>query len=194
MGGMIAQELAIEHPERVLTLTSFMSTPAKPDSANPPQWSGGLPGPSPSVLEFLERSPQTQMNTPDEQAAYRLEMFRLLGGTRFPFDEVDARAQFARQIARSPDQSGVVNHGLAIAASRDRSEFLSRLRVPTLVIHGTDDPLIPFQHAVATSELIPGAHLLPIRGLGHEFPPAAFSLVAEAIVSHASRPHRGGAE
>lgn len=157
MGGMIAQSMAIHHRERVLTLTSIMSTTGDP----------AVGGAAPAVLELLARPvPQTR----DERIAASVETARVLWGDtpQFPFDEEHARWRAEVSDARCFYPVGRVRQLLAIHASGDRTGALRRLdRLPALVIHGDNDPLIDVSGGRATAAAIPGAELLVVEGMGH---------------------------
>lgn len=179
MGGMIAQEIAVNAPHRVASLTSMMSTPGRLSSAD-----ASLPAPDPTFsarIAELSTSPRT--TRADKRRSF-VETFRALSGTMFPFDEAWITDMFELQFDRAGEREPNGNHGRAIAASDRRADRLTTVTAPTLVIHGTADPIVPYRHGIATSELIPGAKLLLLDGLGHELTPAASAPVAEAILRH----------
>ncbi len=177
MGGMIGQALAIEHPQRVLSLTSMISSP----SCVPGTPGSGLPPPAPEVLASAGGPPP---RTREGRIAARLTLARILTGTIAPFDETATRALVEREYERARAWDAQFNHGLAIGTSSDRSEALSRVAVPALVVHGTEDRLLPYPHGVATAECIPEARLLTIEGMGHELPEIVWPTLVEAIVEH----------
>jgi pimeloyl-ACP methyl ester carboxylesterase len=184
MGGMIAQEVALTFSERVLSLTSFMSTPlAKSftDGSAAPD----LPGPTPAAWKAFETVPLAGSPMSREERIEGWTKFqRAVSGTLVPFDEEAQRRLQARFLDRAGDLDAMWNHLAATAASPDRTDRLASLRVPTLVIHGTLDPVVPIAHGYATAETIPGAEFLVIEGLGHEYDPRALEPVAHAIVRH----------
>jgi pimeloyl-ACP methyl ester carboxylesterase len=144
---------------------------------------GQLPGPEQKVRDAIAVMAQAPRD--DEARIDRaVKMWRALSDTMGPLDEQEVRAREKRVLARARDIDAAMNHQLAIASSPDRTDALAEIRAPTLVIHGTADPILPFLHGEATAKAIPGASLLPIGGMGHELPPPAASIVAAAIVEH----------
>ena len=184
MGGMIAQEAALSHRDRVLTLTSFMSTPlAKSftDGSAAPE----LPGPTEVAWKAFETVPLAGSTMSREERIEGWTQFqRAVSGTLVPFDEQGQRHLQTRFVDRAQNLEAMWNHLKATAASPDRTDRLASLEVPTLVIHGTLDPVIPVAHAHATAAAVPGAELFVIEGLGHEYDARALRPVADAIVRH----------
>jgi len=184
MGGMIAQEVALAFPQRVLTLTSFMSTPLAKSFTNGSA-APELPGPTEAAWKAFETVPVAGSTMSREERIDGWTQFqRAVSGTSVPFDEEAQRALQTRFVDRALDLEAMWNHLKATAASPDRIEQLASLDVPTLVVHGTLDPVVPVAHAYATAAAIPGAELLLVDGLGHEYDPRALEPVAEAIVRH----------
>lgn len=173
MGGMIAQTMAIEHPARVRSLTSIMSTTGEPDV--------GQPKPEAMAL-LLQPPPLTREAAIEQSVASR----RALGSPEH-FDEAVARQLAASTYDRCWYPAGTARQLLAILASGSRAEGLAELRVPTLVIHGDSDPLVTPSGGQRTAELIPGAELLMLEGMGHDLPPAVLGPIVEAITSLAAR-------
>jgi pimeloyl-ACP methyl ester carboxylesterase len=168
MGGMIAQTMAIEHPGRVLSLTSIMSTSGEPS----------LPQPKLEAREaLLSPAPRDR-----EQAIERaVRIFRAIGSPGFPFDEERIRGHAARSFDRAFNPAGAARQLTAIVASGSRKRALAALSVPALVIHGRDDPLVPVTCGVDTAESIPGAKLVVIEGMGHDLPRETWPLIVGAI-------------
>lgn len=114
-------------------------------------------------------------------------MWRALSGSGEPFDEAAIRAREERVQSRARNPDAAQNHALAVGASPDRFEPLRKLSVPTLVIHGSEDPILPLPHGRATAEAIPRAKLLVIEGMGHDLPEHARKQIARAILEHTAR-------
>jgi pimeloyl-ACP methyl ester carboxylesterase len=171
MGGMIAQELALNFPSRVRTLTSIMSSTGDP-KLPPPKW---------AALRVLFGRPVTKRSAYLRQY---VKIWRTLTGDVFPFDEAHTRAQGELAYERGPNPAGAARQMLAIIASGNRKEALRGLSVPTLVIHGTNDPLVRFPAGPDLANAIPGAKLLAIEGMGHTLPRAAWPRIVDAIAAH----------
>jgi pimeloyl-ACP methyl ester carboxylesterase len=181
LGGMIAQLVATRHPERVRSLASIMSTTGDRAVGQPTGEAAGLLVSSlPSDREgYIE---QAVANT------------RAIGaGTAYPFDEEAVRRGAARGYDRAHHPKGTGRQFAAILAAGDRTAALGRIRVPTLVVHGTEDQVIGVSGGEATAAAIPGARLLTVPGLGHELPPGFWPVLADALVENADRAdHAGG--
>ncbi|HEX6836141.1 MAG TPA: alpha/beta fold hydrolase, partial [Polyangia bacterium] len=174
MGGMIAQELAIRHPDRVLSLTSIMSTTGATD----------VRGPSfETIAAVLAPFP------PDRPGFIRrsVELARTLHGGGFPFEDERVRRVAARSFDRAYRPAGVRRQLVAIWLSGDRTPELDKLSVPALVIHGDADPLIPVDGGRATAAAIPGARLEIIPGMGHELPKPVWPRVIDDVTALAGR-------
>ena len=173
MGGMIAQQLAIDAPHRVLSLTSLFSSP-RAINFSKPRAIRALLSPALSTREgAIQRS---------------MDVFNALRGPRFPFDEALHLELATRVFDRAPPILGGPARQLsAIMASPRRDAGLRQLRVPTLVLHGTADPLIPVSAGRLTARLIPQARLHLIEGMGHHLPPGAWEELRDQIVDHARR-------
>lgn len=175
MGGMIAQALAIRHPRRVLSLISIYSTTGNPQ----------LPQPKPEAMQVLLTPP------PEEREAnieHTLKLFRTIAGPGFPFDEKWHRKMAAQAYDRAFYPQGVARQFIAILAQRNRKAALASISVPTLVIHGTDDPLMPVECGKDTAEAVPGAELKIIDGMGHDVPHGgAWPQIINAIVAHTQK-------
>ncbi|HYH60275.1 MAG TPA: alpha/beta hydrolase [Solirubrobacterales bacterium] len=174
LGGMIAQTLAIEHPECVLSLASIMSTTG--DSS--------VGGATPAGIEALTTVP------PQDREGYveaLLGARRKIAGPGFPFDEERSRRIASLGWDRGFHPKGTVRQTIAVVLSGDRTGRLSEIRVPTVVIHGEDDPLIGVSGGEATAAAIPGAKLVVIPGMGHDLPAGVWDQVAGEIAANARR-------
>jgi pimeloyl-ACP methyl ester carboxylesterase len=172
MGGMVAQRMAIEAPQRVLSLTSIMSS----SSAK------GLPGPTPPVLKAMMTRPGGQ----DEESVVRhtLQLLQAVGSPAWPIPAEQTRQQIREAFRRSYRPLGTKRQMLAVMADSTRAALLPRITCPTLVLHGRADPLVPFACAEDTARRIPGAKLCGIEGLGHDLPPQGVQHVLAALVPH----------
>jgi len=173
MGGMIVQSIAINHPSRVLSLTSIMSTTGAPD----------LPQAKPEAMKVLMELMTTTPTGRDAVIEAGMVASRILYGSGFQLDEEKARKRAGESYDRSYYPQGMTRQTIAIIASGDRTEGLASVKVPTLVIHGKDDSLVPVECGIATSKAIPGSELLLIDGMGHSSPPETWPQVVDAIVS-----------
>jgi pimeloyl-ACP methyl ester carboxylesterase len=181
MGGMIVQTLALNAPERARTMTSIMSTPLAQGYLGVGETD--LPGPEQKVIDVMARNAEPP--TSDEERIDRaVQLRRALAGTMGPFDTDEMREMERRILGRANNIDAANNHMLAVASSPDRTDDLARITTPTLVIHGTADPIMPYAHGAATAKAIRGATLLPIDGMGHEMPAAAIPILARAILDH----------
>ena len=170
MGGMIAQELAIHYPARILTLTSIMSTTGNRRVGQP---------------TFKMRRLLLQRPPTEEEAAVAksLQTWRELNGPHFPFDEAKARTAIQRNRQRSVYPIGTARQLVAILASGDRTAALRQLQLPTLVIHGDADVLVNVSGGHATAEAIPLAEKLIIAGMGHTLPTAVWPQIIAGITT-----------
>jgi len=174
MGGMIVQTIATNYPSRVLSLTSIMSTTGATN----------LPQAKPEAMKILMTPAPVERQANIENS---VETWRVLWGSGFPYPEDMIRERAGREFDRSFYPQGTNRQLVAILASGDRTEKLASIKVPTLVIHGKDDPLVPYEGGIATSKAIPGSELLLIEGMGHTLPPEAWPQVVDAIVANAEK-------
>jgi pimeloyl-ACP methyl ester carboxylesterase len=173
MGGMIAQTMAIHYPDRVRTLTSIMSSTGDVS----------LPQPGPQALSLLtEPAPRER----EAYLDYSVRTWRILGSPGFRFDEDRVRRRAGLSFDRGLNPPGFARQLAAILASGSRREALRDVKIPTLVIHGTADPLVPVAGGIDTAESIPGARLMLIDGMGHDLPVDLWPRLLEAITQHAA--------
>ncbi|WP_343948552.1 alpha/beta hydrolase [Nonomuraea longicatena] len=182
MGGMIGQELALEHPERLRTLTLIMSSAAAADRSK-----GGFAGTEtdPEVAAWTEDLATNPPTTVEGLVQTRIDLARIVHGSLGDFDEEAVRKTVMTELTRSSDVGRAMdNHTKAFAASRDRTGLISQITVPTLVIHGTEDRLAPFAHGKAMAEAIEGSVFLPVEGMGHGLSAAVQDIVIPAVIAH----------
>jgi pimeloyl-ACP methyl ester carboxylesterase len=173
MGGIIAQIVAERQPQRVRTLTSIMSTTGRP----------GLPGPTLAVSNVLFSRPD---DTRDMNSVidHFVRLFRAIGSPAYPTPDALLRKRVTASVRRNVCARGTTRQMLAVASSGDRTTQLRTIAAPTLVIHGTDDPLVPVAAGRDTARAIPGALLHEIAGMGHDVPPALEKTLAVLIGAH----------
>ena len=174
MGGMIVQTMAINHPDRVRSLCSIMSTTGNPSVGQA----------SPAAMTMLLRPRPANREEAIEAA---VEANKVIGSPGFPFEEDEARERAAEAFDRCFYPEGFARQLVAIIASGDRTEALGSVTVPTLVIHGTKDPLVTPSGGEATARAIPGATLLEIDGMGHDLPVGAWPQIIPAIAANAAK-------
>ncbi|MFD9965505.1 alpha/beta fold hydrolase [Amycolatopsis sp. NPDC058986] len=174
MGGMIVQQLAIDHPDRLLSVTSIMSTTG--DRA--------VGQAEPSALAVLTRPPAA---TREQAIDEGVVAFRALGSPGYPATEEYLRTKTATHYDRAVHPEGTLRQTAAIVASGDRTERLREVRLPVAVIHGDADPLINVSGGKATAEAIPDAELVVIPGMGHDLPHALWPEFADVIARTAAR-------
>ena len=180
MGGMIAQVMAIEHPARVRSLTSIMSTTGDPQVSQP----------SPEAREVLLAPPA---RTREEVLDRAVAASRVIGSPGFEPDEAEVRQRAALAFDRAFDPPGLSRQLLAIWATGDRTPRLADVRAPTLVIHGDSDPLIPLAAGRATAAAIPGARLEVLAGMGHDLPRPLWPRIVQLISEHVEEAERAPA-
>jgi pimeloyl-ACP methyl ester carboxylesterase len=168
MGGFIAQTAALNHPDRVLSLTSIMSGPGGEDAV----------APKPEGAAVLVASPPA---TREERVEQAMGFRRVLMGSSDPFDEAFELRRASSAIDRAYYPVGVGRQLVAILAAKSRLERLKNLRLPTLVIHGVDDVLVPVENGRLVAEAVPGARYLELDGMGHVLPKRVWPQVLAAI-------------
>jgi pimeloyl-ACP methyl ester carboxylesterase len=173
-GGAIAQRVALDHAERVCSLVLVSTSPAVPGTQ-------ALPPPTEAFGQFFATA-QVDWTDRESVIRYHVDYWRALAGDR-PFDEPACRELVRRDLARARDFAAAQNHDL-IADGGPSHRALSSISIPTLVVHGTADPMFPFPHGLALAEQIPSARLLPLDGAGHGIDRADWSAVLPAIWSH----------
>ncbi|UCD85991.1 MAG: alpha/beta fold hydrolase [Deltaproteobacteria bacterium] len=174
MGGMIAQTIAIRHPSRVRSLISIMSA-------------AGNFGISPADLGALQSLVKPLPEKREDYIEYAVDACRVFAGKGFRFDEQGVREIMARSYDRCFYPQGTVRQLMAVLSHGSRKEALASVKTPTLVIHGSDDPLVPVEWGKDTAKAVPGAELLIIEGMGHEMPVEVWPRLVEAISEHTEK-------
>jgi pimeloyl-ACP methyl ester carboxylesterase len=172
MGGFIAQLVAINHPDRVLSLTSIMSGPGGEDAVPP----------TPEAAVVLTQAPGP---TRDERIAFAVLARRVLVGEGNPFDVEEETRRAELLYDRSYYPTGFGRQLVAILAATSRAPRLAGVRVPTLVVHGIDDPLVPLENGRRVAAAVPGARLMELEGTGHNLPEQHWPAVVDAIAETA---------
>ena len=202
MGGTLAQMAALDMAgadasgnasgnasAKIASLTLMMSTPdlsvpARATTGLPQFPASPLPRPLPAYLDYLGRSARDGSHTPAAVLDKMVEGWRAANGTADGFDETQTRALMQRSMERTTQPLGALNHVAATLGARDLSTALSQLHVPTLIIHGEDDPLLPPAHGEALARLIPQACLLRVPGMGHMFDSRHLAHITPRVIVH----------
>ena len=177
MGGMIVQRMALDHPNRVLSMTSIMSATGAPGSLNS----------TPEAAAVLNNPPPDPKADYDAFVAHGVRNARTIGSPSYPWTDEELRARVIAEHGRAFNPPGVARQMAAIRGDGDRTAALRNLKIPTVVLHGADDPLVQKVGGEATAAAIPGAELRMIPGMGHDVPPALYDTFIDAIVTAAQR-------
>jgi pimeloyl-ACP methyl ester carboxylesterase len=180
MGGGIAQQVALDYPDRVLSLTAISGSPIGRQDAD-------LPGPTPEYMEHAAAFADLDWSDTGALADLIVRDARALSGTRHAFDEAATREFVRRDLERAIDPSRLANHG-NVGGGEGRTRRAEDIGVPLMVIHGTADPLLPLPHGVALAEAVPGATLVTIEGGGHELHEGDWDQILDAIAAHTAPP------
>ncbi len=181
MGGMIAQTMAARHPDRVLSLVSWMSNTGS-------RWSGQ---PSPLIWPILIKAPPRGR---EQYMEHAVRVFSKIGSPEFERDNEDLRRIAGMSYDRGLNPAAGARQLAAIIHSGDRTPLLRTITAPTLVIHGSKDRMVPASGGRATARAIPGARLLIVNGMGHDMPRAAWPQILDAIEQNAARAPASGGE
>jgi len=169
MGGMIVQILAAQYPERTASMVSIMSTSGR----------RGLPQGKPEALAMLSAQPEGPAR--EQLVAHGLKLRRAIAGSGYPIPEAELRRFVEKNLDRRWYPEGAARQYLSVLASGDRVEMLKTVKVPTLVLHGEDDPLLPVECGRDVAALVPGAEIQTYPGWGHDFPGGMIPTVIERI-------------
>ena len=182
-GGAFAQLLALAYPERVLSLVLISTSPATPGER-------GLPSATERYQQFLASA---RVDWSDKRSVidYLVDYARVLAGGARPFDEAATHELVRRDVERAHNIAASENHGM-VAEGEVSRQPLASIAVPTLVIHGTEDPMFPLAHGEALAREIPGARLLTLERAGHGVERADWETIARAILAHTDVGDRGG--
>jgi pimeloyl-ACP methyl ester carboxylesterase len=173
LGGFLAQLMALKHPQRVQSLILIASEPlADSDSA--------IPGIDPSVLEYHAKASELDWANREAVIEYQVGAWRLLSGSAHPFDESAIRELAGADFDRTPNLLTTFNHAL-LQGGEQWFNRLYEIAVPTLIIHGTEDRVLPYAHSLALQAEIQNAVLLSLPGTGHELHRSDWSVILEAI-------------
>lgn len=182
MGGSLAQVMAVDHPGRVASLTLMSTSPGGPGGPERPD----LPPMSTEVEAYFAGQDEPDWNDREAVIEHFVEADRPFRGAVYSDDDVTRRIA-GRVFDRSVSLASGANHAL-MESGRPARPRLGEVKAPTLVIHGTEDPLFPYGHAIALADEIPGARLVPLAGVGHQMPPReTWDVVVAALLEHTSR-------
>jgi pimeloyl-ACP methyl ester carboxylesterase len=177
MGGMIAQIMASEYPSRVLSLTSIMSATGNP----------AMPSAEPDVATMMMHPAPDPAADEAGFLDHGVAFARRISGPAHPFDAEACRALLREEVRRGRPRGGFGRQIAAIGLAGDRRSRLAGITAPTLVVHGTDDPLVPAACGEDTATSIPGAEMMLIDGMGHDLPSSSYRTLADAIARTARR-------
>ena len=182
-GGGFAQLLALAYPDRVLSLVLISTSPATPGERRLP----------PATERYQQFVASTRVDWSDERSVidYLVDYARVLAGSARPFDEAGVHELVRRDVKRAHNIAASENHGM-VAEGEVSRQPLASIAVPTLVIHGTDDPMFPLAHGEALAREIPRARLLTLGGAGHGVERADWEKIAHAILAHTDVGDRSG--
>jgi pimeloyl-ACP methyl ester carboxylesterase len=172
MGGMIAQQTAIDYPDNIISLTSWMSSPGFNVE--------GLKGPEPFFVEAIKQS--ALLNFQNKQSESILYIYEKQTGSKYNFNQAEYQKRVNMILSHGENSNS--GHMLAVGASENRLNTLPKINIPTLVIHGTEDPLIPFDHGKKTHFLINNSKFIPLEGVGHEFVKDQYGFITTEIYNH----------
>jgi len=182
LGGYLAQMMAVAHPDRIASLTLI--------AAEPLGWDGPpLPGISPAFLDHFQGIASLDWSNRSAVTAFLVRTQQLCCGSADPFDPAAAAAHVARVLSRTGNPASMFNHA-TLTLRRDWTGCFRTITQPVLVLHGTEDPVLPLENGRAIAAGIPGAVLVTLPGMGHELPPARIAEIAGHVATHVRNPAR----
>ncbi|WP_106769707.1 alpha/beta fold hydrolase [Paenibacillus faecalis] len=170
MGGMLTQIIALRHPHRVSAITLMMTSNFAPH----------LPGLEEKVIQFF--ADHVDVDWSDKRAfiQFTVDKWHVLAGTKYPFDQKRITRLAEEEWEHWDNPASINNHGL-VSGGESYLGRTAEIAVPTLVVHGTDDPIIPYEHGVHLANVIPGATLITLEGVGHEIPPEIWDTLINCL-------------
>jgi pimeloyl-ACP methyl ester carboxylesterase len=174
MGGMIAQLAAANHPEKCLSMNSIMSTSSR----------GSLPPGTPEATAVLTSQPEE--DTREGRARHKVKSKKITGSPGHQASDEDLYAEMLADIDRSYHPQGQQRQYVSIMASGSRTWLLPKITVPTMVLHGDIDPLVPREAGIDTAALIPGSEYVEVEGMGHDVAPGLYDTIMGHMVRHAN--------
>ncbi|WP_145415222.1 alpha/beta fold hydrolase [Paenibacillus xylanexedens] len=175
MGGMLTQMIALRHPERVLTVTLLATSNFAPH----------LPPMEEKIMDFFSNMGMIDWTNEASVIQFAIERSRLLVGSKHVFDEENVKSLAKKEFTRSDNPASMSNHAL-VSGGESYLVRTKEINVPALIIHGTEDPIIPYEHGENLAKEIPGSALLTLSGTGHELHYDDWSLIMDAILKHTS--------
>ena len=172
MGGMIAQLMAAQYPDQVLSLTSIMSSSSDLS----------LPGPSAEAATIMATAPQSQQKA--DIVEFGLRVNDVIGSPGFRWNRSELKAHIEACIDRNYSPMGYMRQYAAVMAAKSRRALLKTIKMPAMVIHGTDDPLVSLACGKDVADHIPGSHFEAVTGMGHDLSPALCARLAQMILPH----------
>jgi len=169
MGGMIVQIVAAQYPERTRSLVSIMSTSGRP----------GLPVGKPEALAMLTAQPEGPSR--EQRVRHGMKLRQTIAGAGYPIPDAELRAFVERNVDRRWYPEGGARQYLSVIASGDRVDMLKTIKVPTLVLHGEEDPLLPVECGRDVAGLVPGARIETFPGWGHDLPGGMLPTLIDSI-------------
>ncbi|MCJ8014550.1 alpha/beta fold hydrolase [Paenibacillus sp. KQZ6P-2] len=173
MGGMLTQMIALRHPERVESVTLFATSNFAP----------GLPPSEEKVDRFFETAGEVDWTSERSVVQFSVEKWRVLRGSKHAFDERNITLLAEQEFRRSLSPASMMNHGL-VSGGETYLGRTAEIHVPALIIHGTEDPIIPYEHGIHLADVIPDSRLLTLEGTGHELHAGDWETIIQAIAGH----------